>query len=970
MVKKIRNAFSKIKIKRTTILLAVFIVMTFILIQRLFNLQIVDGQQYADNFSLSTTKERTLKSTRGNIYDRDGNILASNELSYSVTLEDSGTYGSTRVRNLSLNGEVYRLIQIVEQYGDSIDRDFHIILDENGEYTFDVEDFALDRFRADIYGHSLIDDLKPEEALASADEIMSYLSGSKRFALVIDGENQTPYSSEELQKYGIPEELSKEEMLKIVTVRYTLSTNSYKKYMPVTIATDVSEDTVASIMENQNQLEGIDVQEESIRIYTDDSVYFSSLLGYTGKASSEELETLKEEDSRYTTTSIIGKTGIEEVMETTLQGTDGTETVYVDNLGKVLQLDTESRVDPVQGNDVYLTIDKELQIAVYKILEQRIAGILVENIQPVKEVELDSTTDKSAIPIPIYDVYNALISNSLIDISHFSKEDASETERNVQAKFEQKQEQVFAAIAQELTGDAPLPYNQLSDEMQAYIDYIVNDMLMDGTQIFSETSIDKSDAMYIAWKDEGISLQEYLTYAASQNWIDISAVIQDETYLNAKEAYQALAAYIADYLKTDTAFSKLLYYYLLMEDTVSGNELCVILYDQVILSKEDGLYETFISGQLSSYDLMSTKIKNLEITPAQLALDPCSGSAVITDPNTGEIRACVTYPGYDNNRLANQMDVEYYRQLNNDLSEPFYNKATQQRTAPGSTFKLVTTVAGLTEGVIDDSSTITCHGVFEKITGSPLNCWDTSGHGVLDIRGAIENSCNVFFSEVAHRMGIDESGVFSDSAALQKIDTYAKLFDLDKNSGIEISEAAPQITDELPIPSAIGQGTHSYTTSQLARYVTTIANSGTSYEISLLDKTTDSEGNLIEDFTPRIESKLEVSQDIWDDIHYGMRKVITETNSTVFDDLEISLAGKTGTAEQSKKRANHGLFIGYAPAEAPEISMAVRIAYGYSSSNAGLVAKDICNYYFDLKDESEVLTGTAAEESFSAQQTD
>ena len=171
----------------------------------------------------------------------------------------------------------------------------------------------------------------------------------------------------------------------------------------------------------------------------------------------------------------------------------------------------------------------------------------------------------------------------------------------------------------------------------------------------------------------------------SQNWIDISRFTEENTYLDSREVYAALAAYIADYLKTDIAFSKLLYKYMLLDDVISGNELCTILYDQGVLSKDDDLYASFMAGQTSSYDLMMSKIRNLEITPAQLALDPCSGSVVITDPNTGEIKACVTYPGYDNNRLANQMDTGYYRKLTSDLSEPFYNKATQQRTAPGST---------------------------------------------------------------------------------------------------------------------------------------------------------------------------------------------------------------------------------------------------------------------------------------------
>ena len=157
-------------------------------------------------------------------------------------------------------------------------------------------------------------------------------------------------------------------------------------------------------------------------------------------------------DAGYSTTSIVGKSGLEQVMETTLQGQDGSEKVYVDNLGKVLEVDEESRQDPVQGNDVYLTIDKDLQIACYRILEQRIAGIIVSNLSNIKTFEASEDVQASAIPIPIYDVYNALISNSVIDISHFTAEDASATEQEVQQAFERKQQEVFQWITDDLTG--------------------------------------------------------------------------------------------------------------------------------------------------------------------------------------------------------------------------------------------------------------------------------------------------------------------------------------------------------------------------------------------------------------------------------------------------------------------------------------------------------------------------------------
>lgn len=967
-MKRLKKSLKKLKIQRTTVLIITFLVMSIVLVQRIFSLQIIHGQEYADNFSIMTTKTRTLKSTRGNILDAKGNVLASNELSYSVTLEDNGNYESTRSKNLALNGEIYRIIQIIETNGDSINRDFHVILEDSGKFVYDVEGFSLSRFKADVYGYSKIDEMKPEEANASADQMIKDLIS--RFGIE---NSKEPYTAKELADAGLPGNLSGEELLKVITVRYALFTTSFRKYMPVTIASDVSDETVAAILENQKNLQGVDVAEDSIRVYTD-SIYFAPLLGYTGKISSDELADLRTDnpDAGYSTTSIIGKSGLEKELETNLQGKEGSEKVYVDNLGKVLEIDENSRQNPVQGNDVYLTIDKELQIACYKLLEQRIAGIVVNNIRDIKTFEVTEDTDGSNIPIPIYDVYFALVNNAVIDITHFTKEDASASEQKVQAAFEKKQETVFQQVNQELTGEDPVSYAELSEEMQGYISYIVNEMLMEKTGILSDTAIDKNDATYKAWaKDESISLQEYLTYAASQNWIDISRISDKTTYLDSTEVYADLSAYIADYLKTDTDFSKMLYKYMLLDDEISPTDICNILYDQGVLPKDDGVYESFLSGSVSPLDLVIQKISNLEITPAQLALDPCSGSIVIVNPGTGETLACVSYPGYDNNRLANNMDTTYYRQLNKDLSNPFFNKATQQRTAPGSTFKLITAAAGLSEGVIDDHTSITCTGLFDKLQGAPLNCWFLSGHGALTIRNGIKNSCNVFFSETAYRMGQDENGDFTDSVALQKLTAYAEKFGMGEKSGLEIPEATPKISDQLPIPSAIGQGTHNYTTSQLARYVATLANSGTSYNISLLDKTTDSSGNLVEDYTPQVLSNVELSQWIWDDIHAGMEGVIkNDSMGAIFADLGVSLAGKTGTAQESKKRSNHGLFIGYAPANDPEIALAIRIANGYSSTNAALTAKEVLNYYFELKDESELITGKASVEGTTNARTD
>ena len=953
---KIKRIYKKISLKRTTVLILVFVIMSVVLVRRLFDLQIIQGEDYISKFQARTTKERVLKSTRGNILDRNGDILASNVLSYSLTLEDNGTYTSTREKNLTLNGVAYQVLQILHSNGDDITHSFHIVVDKNGEYAFDVaEGFTLNRFRADIYGQALIDDLKDEQKTATADQMMEFLTGSEKFSIVLSSDRA--YTEDELTSHGLPLTLTKQEMLDIATIRYELNTNSFKKYMQVTIATNVSEKSVAAIMENKTGLQGIDVVEDSIRQYIDDES-MAPILGYTGKASSEELTELRKQNPDYSNDAIVGKAGIEQYMELTLQGTDGKETVSVDNLGKVLKIDEDTKVEPVAGDDVQLTIDTDWQSAIYQILKQRVAGVLLTKIDAAKTFDYTYVTDASQIRIPIYDVYNALISNSVIDITKFSNEDASDIEKNLYAKFQQKQQRVFDTISTKLNGSNPPAYKDEDEETQEYLSYICNDLLRDTLGIISKDAIDTSDATYKAWTtDETISLKDYLTYATSQGWIDISSFSPEGEYLDSEEIYQALTAYIIDYLSTDTGFSKLLYKYMLQEDTISGQEICLVLYEQGVLDKNDDDYENLASGAMGAYDFMINKIYTLEIEPAQLALMPCSASAVVVDVKTGDVVALVSYPGYDNNRLTNDMDTDYYAKLALDQSSPFFNKATQQTTAPGSTLKLLSTIAGMEEGIIDEGTYIECTGTFDYVD-PPINCWYKNGHGSLDIRTAIEQSCNYFFNMIGFQLGKVGDNEFSEVQSLNKLQEYASLIGLDRKTGIELSEATPKVSDAKAVPSYMGQGNNLFTTSELARYATVMATSGNVFKLTLLDKVMDPKGEVIQEYEPEIEDVVNISSNIWDVIHDGMRRVI-QTHSQ-FDGLGVEVAGKTGTAELDLRHPNHGLFIGYAPASDPEYAVAIRIANGYSSGNACLIANDIFKYMYNLADKDSILTGIAS----------
>ena len=409
----------------------------------------------------------------------------------------------------------------------------------------------------------------------------------------------------------------------------------------------------------------------------------------------------------------------------------------------------------------------------------------------------------------------------------------------------------------------------------------------------------------------------------------------------------------------DSNFDKLLYKYLIKSGSVTGEQVCAIVYEQGILPMDDSTYNGLLNGKTNAFSWIKSKLENLELTPGELALEPCSAGAVVTNPNTGEVLACVSYPGYDNNRLSNVMDRSYYVQLSMGMSRTFYNRATQEKTAPGSTYKMLSSVAGLTEGVINGNSYISCSGVFDKITPSP-KCWIyPSAHGSLNVVGALQHSCNDFFYEVGYRLGQDSNGNYDSDTGLEKLAKYAKMFGFDQTSGIEIPESQPQISDSDSVRSAIGQGTNNYTVSQINRYVTAVANRGTVYSLSLIDKTTDSNGKLIKDYTPEVVNQMdEISSSTWDLVHNGMESMVK--SSSTFAGMDISMGGKTGTAQYSKIHADNVLFVGYAPADSPEISIAVRIANGYASTYAAEIGRDITKVYFNPESADELLQGYAS----------
>ncbi|WP_294300032.1 penicillin-binding transpeptidase domain-containing protein [Pseudobutyrivibrio sp.] len=931
----IKDFLSNLLSSRIRVVSVAMIAFATVLISRLFYLQIINGSEYQDNYNLKLEKTETIPATRGNIYDRNGNLLAYNELVYAVTIQDNGTYSSKAERSKSLNTEIGRIVKKLEQNGDKIDNNFGIFIDSSGQYQFLSSGNSLQRFRADVFGRNSIDDLEYneklgfDEATATADQIIDYLQGEK--------------------VYNISKDYSKKLRYEIMVVRYNMGQNSYQKYISTVIASDVSDESVAFIKENINELTGVDVEQKSLRRYVD-SEYFAHIIGYTGQISTSEYNELSKTDENVETTDVVGKSGIEKYMNDYLSGNKGYETIYVDSVGNTIA-EGEYKASE-SGNDVYLSIDMDLQKAAYILLEQEIAGILYSKIENIKESNINSSSD---VIVPIYDVYYSLIKNGLIDINAFYDTKASETEKTVLRAYQAKEKEVLSTLKTQLRVNNEVVYKDLPKEYQAYSTYIVTKLKSLG--IFDSSAIDTSSDIQNSWTSEEMAVNKYLIYAIEQNWIDITKYESEAKYADTEELYNDLVDYVIDYLSTDSGFERLVYKYLLLDDGITGSQLCMILYDQGVLSKDDEDYTALSSGQITAFDFMKKKIKSLEITPGQIALDPCSGSTVMLDTKTGEILAMVTYPGYDNNKLANSVDSDYYAYLTNNAANPLYNYATQQRTAPGSTFKIVSSTAGLAEGVITTSSEINDLGQFTKVSNNP-KCWIyPSNHGSINVSEAIRDSCNYFFYEVGWRLAGGD-GAYDDVTGIKKITEYASLFGLDETTGVEIEENSPHIATEYPVMAAIGQSDNNFTTVGLARYATAIASRGTVYNLTLLDSVRDSDGNVIEDYKPSVRNQVDVLNGAeWDAVHYGMRMVCESLSS--FNGFSVEVAGKTGTAQQVSNRPNHALFIGFAPYNNPEVSIATRIAYGYTSHNAAEVSKDILAYYFGVTETEDILDGEA-----------
>ncbi len=388
--------------------------------------------------------------------------------------------------------------------------------------------------------------------------------------------------------------------------------------------------------------------------------------------------------------------------------------------------------------------------------------------------------------------------------------------------------------------------------------------------------------------------------------------------------------------------------YLKGEDGIQGfNQTLEVLSDVVTTVNPVQGDNVFLTIDADLQKVMEDELSSVITNLSKSVPDCNAGSAVCVDVNNGEILAMCSYPTYPPSEYNKK-----YNELIADEGNPVWNRAIGGAYEPGSTFKMVTAIAAIEEGIIGPYDTILDKGVYKYYKDYQPQCMEWKygkTHGYVDVVTALQESCNYYFFDVGRRLGID------------KLTEYEKKFGFGQIADIEIGGevagtiASPENRKKRgmiwnpgdTLQASIGQSDNLITPLQLANYVATIANGGTRYQPHLVKTVKKHQtGEIILDKKSEIVEKVDISEKTLSAVKKGMNKVTQEgTASSVFKDFFIDIAGKTGTAEVNKG-SNTGVFVAFAPYDNPKIAIAIVIEHGTAGYLAAPVAKAVFEEYF------------------------
>lgn len=943
--------------------MSVMISALFIMIvMQFYKLQIIEHETYKEAVVAGIQREVEVPALRGAIYDRYGHPLATNQSIYVLKIDPQVRFAEEN----KLNHVILNVITLLERNGDDyIDS---MPISKEAPFTFTKDEQSVRSF---ITNYVPYNDQAHKEKLYrySAQELIDYLRGEDVFSL--------------------EEAFSDNEVRKIIAVRLEMRQTMYQKYKKVTIANEISMKTIAAIEENQAQYPGIVVELETKRYYTYGKA-FGNILGYTRKITKSQYEKLKE--SGYDETDLVGQVGIEASMESELRGEKGHQIIEVDNVGRTVF--TTDIKEAVKGNDIYLTIDAELQLAVYEAIEKNLSKAIVERLRG---------GGRNIIPLTGREVLNSMATNNQLDFKKMEMAD------------------------------------QKTMQKQLY---------------------DKIESSYKIALKEGEEEQQDLTIKQH-----FAQMLEDET------------------------------------ERITSRELLLAMAEQGSLKLEEDQIKRIWKGDYGSLEaLVIAELESGDLKAEQMAIKPFSGSAVVVDVNSGEVLALVSYPSFDSNEFTQNFNEIYTKLYDGvDSRNMEINRALKTARAPGSPFKMLVAIAGMEEGVITPHTIMNDVGFYTN-AGKPYpRCWHYTnngyGHGNVDVKRALEVSCNYFFYDIPYRLGLKYGAPYG---AIDVLTNYVEQFGLAQKTGIELEETLPNVSnpqhevynqvikalnglrnmnqdkkehfkeavraklsqvlggadevifnkimedfkeglaedlteparqvvrevfnedeevslkvrskkalvnllmdyiesgtrrtvvktmnelfkieDEkvvdqilmqmievyvddffekvdmewtmaINVRTAIGQGKNAFTPVQMARYIAGLANGKEVYDLKVVNGIYDhKETNRYYNTPVKLFNTLHIKASTLKSVYEGMRAVVHGQEGsarTSFSDFQMQVAGKTGTAEGG--RYEDSWFVGFAPYENPEIAIVTSMyeADGLGNYNIQL-ARDVFEIYFNL----------------------
>ena len=383
------------------------------------------------------------------------------------------------------------------------------------------------------------------------------------------------------------------------------------------------------------------------------------------------------------------------------------------------------------------------------------------------------------------------------------------------------------------------------------------------------------------------------------------------------------------------------------KEAVSGSDVILTIDSKLQAVTEQALADNIANHGFSQED-----------NPAD------AGAAVVLNVKTGEVIAMASYPDYDPSAFVNGIDTNTWNYYINGDTKPLENKAISAMYSPGSTYKMVTAIAGLETGTITPKTKINDTGVFRKYNSS-WKCWNRHGHGYLNVSQAIEHSCNYFFYDLGDRLGIDN------------LAKYSYYLGLGHKTGIELKGEIDGVlaSNEIAkqenrvwnpgetISAAIGQSYNTFTPLQMAKYVAMIANRGKNLDVTIVKSIINPDGSEVsrDEYESYVNEKLGLQQENVEEMNFkeenieaileGMRGVTSESGGTAystFRNFNIEVGGKTGSAQTGVQGKTNAWFVGFAPFDDPEIAIVVFVRNGGHGSYTAEVARDIIAQYFGM----------------------